>query len=436
MSNSALFELIVIVLLTMSAAFLSIAEAAIITARRGRLKERAEEGDSRSAIALELADVPESFLNTSRTILTFIMVLAGAHAGSTVAVRLGELLSRAPYVGEYGFVAGFVLAIVLLSCFLILFGEIMPKGLAVAYSDQIARLVAPSMKHLLVIFSPIVVLLGTTSSLMLHLIGVKGERQEMVTEEEVKEMIREGTDLGVFEQAEEQMVNKVLKLGDKTAASLMTPRNDILWLDVETDLRGLLNEAYESGHSNFPVARESLDTVLGMVSIGDLSRLIVSGQETGDLQSILREPLLIPSTLSALKVLEQMREAKKHVALVMDEYGGLDGIITTHDLIEAVVGELAEEGEEETAIVHRSDNSCLVDASMDIEEVLERLDIVQMREEEHRGYHSLGGFVLSHLGHIPVAGESFEYEDHTFEVVDMDKNRIDKVLIRKCQAGG
>ncbi len=431
MRDSYFIELMLVFLLAVLVGLLRAGEVSIAAVLKTRMKERAEGGDARAACALRLAENPEGMLTALHIVAVFALILLGAYAGSTLAVRLAENISSFLFPGEYSCVAGYIVTFILLSFFVILTGEIIPKRLAVTFPETVSRTLAPGMLRMTLLLSPIAKGLEAISKLVFRLFGISCETTDAVTEEEVKEMIREGTDLGVFEQAEERMVNKVLKLGDKTAAALMTPRNDIVWLDTNRELPELLNVAYESGHSNFVVARETLDTVLGIVSIGDLSQFALSGHKTPELSSILREPLLIPDNLSALKVLEQMREAKRHIALVVDEYGGLDGLVTTHDLIEAVVGEIADEDEEEVSIVERSDNSCLIDAAMDVDEVLERFNMTALREEEKRGYHSLGGFILSQLGHIPLAGEAFEYEGHRFEVVDMDKNRIDKVLIRK-----
>ena len=431
MTQSIIYEVFVVLLLTLLVGLVRAASTALSSVLKIRLKERGDEGDLRSAAALELAEAPERYRTPVHISATFMLVLLGVHFGTSAAVEAGSILAGVSFLGDYGFLLGFGGSILLLGLFVIVFGEIVPRRIAEAFPETVCRMLAPAMKRLVSVLDPLAGLLESISYFLLRTLGVDRRSGETVTEEEVKEMIREGTDLGVFEQAEEQMVNKVLKLGDKTAAALMTPRNDIVWLDIDRDLHELLNEAYESGHSSFVVAREALDTVLGIVSIGDLSRFVFRQRPVDEIKDILREPLLLPSTLSALKVLEQMRESRRHIALVVDEYGGLDGIVTTHDLIEAVVGDLSDEDEEEAGIVRRADNSCLVDAAMDVDEVLENFGLEALRQEEKRGYHSLGGFVLAHLGRIPEAGECFEYGGHQFEVVDMDRNRIDKVLIRK-----
>lgn len=431
MSNSPALEIGLIAVLVFFAGLLRLAEVAVTLGRKSSLKAKADSGDLKSQLALELSENPEKLETLIHILRIFILVLIGAHIGSYSALRVGRFLGEWWFLGTYGFLLGFLGIVFLSSLLILVFSEIFPKRLATAYPESLARLVSPGLKTLNIISSPLVEFLEFITDSMCKIFGIECKKGEIVTEEEVKEMIREGTDMGVFEQAEEQMVNKVLKLGDKTAAALMTPRNNIIWLDVTKDPHELLNEAYESGHNNFVAAKEALDTILGIVSIADLSQFVLQTEGKGDMQEIIREPLVVSNHLSALKVLEQMRETKKHLALVVDDYGGLDGVVTTHDLIEAVVGELDDEDEEEASIVQRSDDSFLVDATFDIDEMLENLEIAPIRDIDKRGYHSLGGFILSQLGHIPKAGEKVHYGGYVFEVVDMDRNRIDKILVKK-----
>lgn len=431
MTDSTMIEALIFSILSLLLGVLRLSEESLRRIRKPLLKSREELGDESARIALELSETPAQVEMAVRILSTFILVLIGVDLGIYLARESDQELSALGWVGESGFFFVYLGIAVLASTYILFVGEIIPKYLASAYPEGIARVLSPNLKKSTEILSPFIRGLDWTGRKLFQSFGVECDTSEIVTEEEVKEMIREGTDLGVFEQVEEQMVNKVLKLGDKTAASLMTPRNETVWLDASKNPKELLNEAYESGHSNFVVARESLDSILGFTSIADLSRFVMTDKGNESIGDIVREPLILGNHLSGLKVLEQMREAKRHIALVVDEYGGLDGIITTHDLIEAVVGELQDENEEEASITYRSDNSFLVDAAFDVDEIMEKLELNPLHVEEKKGYHSLGGFILSQLGHIPKAGEVVEYEGHILEVVDMDRNRIDKILVRK-----
>ncbi|NMC63117.1 MAG: HlyC/CorC family transporter, partial [SAR324 cluster bacterium] len=363
MTDSTMIEVLVFLILSLLHGLLRLSEESLRRIQKPLLKSKEELGDRSARITLELSETPAEVEMVVRVLSTFVLVLIGLDLGFYLAGEFDQKLSALGWVGGMGFV--FVcLGSAVFACTYILFvGEIIPKYLASAYPEGIARILSPNLKKSMEILSPLIRSLNWTGRKLFQSFGVECDTSEIVTEEEVKEMIREGTDLGVFEQVEEQMVNKVLKLGDKTAASLMTPRNEIVWLDASKNPKELLNEAYESGHNNFVVARESLDSILGFTSIADLSRFVMTEKDNESISEIVREPLILGNHLSGLKVLEQMREAKRHIALVVDEYGGLDGIITTHDLIEAVLGELQDENEEEASITYRSDNSFLVDAA-------------------------------------------------------------------------
>jgi len=263
----------------------------------------------------------------------------------------------------------------------------------------------------------------------LRLLGVKASEEPEITEEEIKALIRQGTESGVFEEAEHEMVQRVFRLGDRPIKSMMTPRTEIAWLDLEEPLELSLKEVLESTHSRFPVARGSLDDCVGTIRIRTLLTAVVENQPV-DLESMLQPPLFVAENMRALNVLEQFRETGVHIALVTDEFGGIEGLLTLNDLMEAIVGDLpSAEDQEEPLVIQRDDGSWLLDGSLDIGDFKTLVDREELPDEVSGGYHTIGGFVMHQLGRIPMAGEHFRWDGLNFEVMDMDGKRVDKILV-------
>ncbi len=314
-------------------------------------------------------------------------------------------------------------------------GEIVPKRLALANPEPIAVRVARPMQVLSVIAAPAVILLSASTDLVLRLVGSKEPSESPVTEEEVRLMLEEGTSAGVFDEEEQELVDRVFRLSDRRVASLMTPRHEIVGVDLEDPLEENLARMRESGHSYFPVYRGSLDHVEGMVSVQTLWARTPVGTPP-EIEAALFEPLYLPESLPALKVMEQFRGATTHVALVTDEYGSLEGLLTLHDLLESIVGSLPDVNNEEPMAVERPDGSWLLDGLMPVEEFRDRFELPPLPDEERGYYQTLGGFVMMHLERTPVTGDRFGWGGNDFEVVDMDGNRVDKVLFRPGSGGG
>lgn len=251
-----------------------------------------------------------------------------------------------------------------------------------------------------------------------------------VTETDIRDMISKGSQTGIIEKGEEKIVSKVFRLGDRPANSIMTPRQDIVWLDVNDPIEKIWEEVAESEYTYFPLAEGDIERVIGIISTKDLSSYLIR-HETSDIRSLAKEPLRLPSNLTALQVLERFKQQRKHIALLIDEFGGIDGILTTHDLMEAMVGDLSDAGESDPAYLKRQDGSYLVDAGIDLDDLFVMLNIPSPNHEDHKGYHSLGGFMLKNLGHLPQIAEKFEFSGYVFEVTQMDRHRVDKIQIRK-----
>lgn len=427
------FEAAVIGLLILANGLFSMSEFAIVSARRHRLQTLAENGDARAGTALELAAEPNRFLSTVQIGITVIGVLSGAYGGAVFATSLAEFVARVPALAPYASTIAFAAVVLVITYLTLVVGEIVPKRIALANPEPIALRVARSMQILSVVSAPAVALLSASTELVLRLVGAKAPAESPVTEEEVRLMLEEGTTAGVFDEEEQELVDRVFRLSDRRVASLMTSRHEIVGVDLEDPLEENLARMRESGHSYFPVYRGSLDQVEGMVSIRALWAQTPVGAQP-DIEAVLFEPLYLPESLPALKVMEQFREATTHVALVTDEYGSIEGLLTLHDLLESIVGALPDVNNGEPMAVERADGSWLLDGLMPIDEFRDRFELPPLPDEDRGYYQTLGGFVMMHLERTPVTGDRFDWGGNDIEVVDMDGNRVDKVLFRRAGA--
>ncbi|MEN6342062.1 MAG: hemolysin family protein [Methanospirillum sp.] len=426
---AGLFDAAVIGLLILAQGLFSMAEFAIVSARRHRLQSLAENGDSRAGTALELAAEPNRLLSTVQIGITLIGIVSGAFGGAVFASGLAVYIARIPALAPYASTIAFAAIVLVITYFTLVIGEIAPKRIALANAELLAVRVARPMQILSVIVAPAVALLSVSTDLVLRVVGAKEPSESPVTEEEVRLMLEEGTSAGVFDEEEQELVDRVFRLSDRRVASLMTPRHEIVGVDLEDSLEENLTRMREAGHSYFPVYRGSLDQVEGMISVRALWSKTPVGTQP-DLESVLFEPLYLPEALPALKVMEQFREAASHVALVTDEYGSIEGLLTLHDLLESIVGALPDVRDEEPEAVERPDGSWLVDGLMPVEEFRDRFELPPLPDEERGYYQTVGGFVMMHLERTPVTGDRFDWGGNDFEVVDMDGNRVDKVLFR------
>ena len=422
-------EIIVILLLIVVNGLFAMSEIAIISARKARLRQKADEGDHRARIALDLAETPNRFLSTVQIGITLIGILAGAFGGATLAEELGAYLSRIPLLKLYGEAIGLVVVVLVTTCLSLVIGELVPKRLALNSPERIAAAIASPMRALSVIAYPAVRLLSLSTELVLRILGIRPSTEPPVTEEEIKVLLEQGTEAGVFQEVEQDMVESVLLLDERRAASLMTPRPEIIWLDIEDSLDEVRRKMVASPYSRFPVCQGSLDNVLGEVEARDLLARSLCG-EAFELKSLLQRPLYVPETMPALKVLEAFKKSGTQMALVIDEYGSIQGLVTLKDILEAIVGDIPSAEElAEPQVVQREDGSWLLDGMLPIEEFKDLLGIGELPGEEQGLYQTIAGFVMTQLGHIPVAADHFEWGGLRFEVMDMDGNRVDKVLV-------
>jgi putative hemolysin len=420
-------ELAVLLLLIVFNGVLAMSELALVSARKARLRQRAAAGDAGAAAALALAEEPTRFLSTVQIGITMVGILAGAFGGATLAETIAGRLRDAGLSDAYAQTAGVVLVVLAITYLSLVVGELVPKRLAMNNPERVASRMARPMRVLAAIARPAVTLLTISTELTLRLLGIRASNDPAVTEEEIKLAIQQGTEAGVLDEAEEELVTSVFRLADRRVGELMTPRPAVVWLDLDDPTDAVVQEMVASPYLHFPICWGDLDRVLGIVSVRDLWIQMVSGSAI-DLTTAVRPALFLPETMPALRALEAVKEAHAQMALVVDEFGGTAGLITLTDLLEAIVGDLPPQpGEEEPRAVRRDDGSWLIDGLLPIDELKKTLGVTHLPDEGE--YQTLAGFVISRLGRIPAAGDSFDWDSLRFEVVDMDGNRVDKVLV-------
>ncbi len=431
------FQFLVVFLLVVLNGLLAMSELAVVSAKRSRLEQKAEEGSEGAKVALELANEPDRFLSTVQIGITLIGVGTGALGGATLAGPVGDWIAAIPGVGEQTgtTIAGIVVVLGITYLSLVV-GELVPKRIALSQAETVATLMSRPLKMLSRVTAPVVTLLAWSSDIVLRLIGQHGVDEAPVSDEDVQHLLREGREAGVFEWAETEMVEGIFDIGDRTAAELMTPRHRVTFLDLtEPDdfNRSLMEQA---PHSHYPVCEGSYDHIVGIVSTEDLWQQHLRGEQF-DLRAAMREPHFVPEIAPVLGVVEQMRQAGTRDAIVVDEYGGVAGLITMTDVLSDVVGEL--DSETNTGIkgsVRRDDGSWLLDGNFPAHETRELLDIAELPGEEEGRFETIGGFVMDQLGHIPETGEHVGVEGYRIEVVDMDGHRIDKLLVERHDPAG
>lgn len=428
--DSILTQVLIIIGLIIANGFLAMAEIAIVSARKVRLQQRAEEGDAKAKIALELANSPSRFLSTIQIGITLVGILAGAFGGVTIAEQLAPKLNRIAWIAPHGGAVSLSIVVLGITYLSLIIGELVPKQIALHHAERISAAVAPSMRTLSWLAAPLVKLLSLSTQLVLRAFGVRPSEEATVTEEEIKLMIEQGTQEGVFEPGEQEIVERVFRLGDRTANSLMTPRPDVVWLDVSEPPEEIQKKITADTHTHYPVAEGQIDRIIGLVNSKDLLSQNLSCQPI-DLRSVLRPALFIPESMSALDVLERLKKKRTHVAFVIDEHGGFQGLVTTSDVLEAIVGDIPlPDDAEEADIIQREDGSWLVDGKVQADELKELLQMNELPFEDEHLYQTLGGLVMAFLGRIPKSGDHFDWIGFRFEVMDMDGHRVDKVLIK------
>jgi putative hemolysin len=427
-----LAHFLILVALVLVNGLFAMAELSLFSSRATRLRQLAQEGSRGARAALRLLDEPTRFLSTVQFYITLIGVLAGVYSGARFAEPLADWLARfgalAP-VTQYLDTTAYGIVVVGVTFLSLVIGELVPKRWALTNPEVNAARLAPLMEALALFSKPFVWVLQGSTELVSRLLGLRTTTNRAVSEEEIRSMIAEGAHTGIFHVAEHQMIEGVLRLPDRTVRSIMIPRGDVVWLDAADSRETVWNAVRTSGHSRYPVCRGQLDELVGVVMTGDLAEWL-GNREAGELSARVHAPLIVHESTRILRLLELFRESKMHFAVIVDEHGSIEGIVTPSDILTAIAGELPEAASEEPAeAVARDDSSWLVDGGMSIDDVERLLKGGNMRSGDD--YTTLAGFVLAQLGHLPTTGESFRWRGLRFEVVDMDGRRIDKLLIQR-----
>lgn len=422
-------EILIIFFLLVLNGIFSMSEIAIVSSRKARLQQQAEAGNHRARTALNLATSPNEFLSTVQIGITLVGIFTGVFGGATIAEELAAVLRKVHWLAPYSEAISVGLVVIVITYFSLVLGELVPKRIGLNHAERISIVIAAPMRALSKMLSPLVRLLGASADFVIKLLGIRPSKEPPVTEEEIKVMVEQGTQTGVIEEAEQDMIEGVLRLGERQVGAVMTPRTQVVSINLDDSKEEIRNKVINCQHSRYPVVESDLDNILGIVHTKEILAQILDGQAL-DLKALLTEPVYIPEKMSALKVLELFKQQNTHIALVVDEYGGFQGVITPSDILEGIVGFMPFIGAAiEPKAVQREDGSLLVDGLLDIDEFKEILHLDKLPDEDAGIFHTVAGFVIAQLGEIPFVGQQFTWGKYTFEVVDMDWRRIDKVLV-------
>ncbi len=432
--DDSIIKILIIFALILANGFFALLEIALISSKKTRLQHQASLGDKKAGLTLKLTEEPGRFLSTIQVGITLVGVLTGAFGGARLAKPLSEYFYGLGLSGDYVENFAFGLIVIVITFLTIVLGELVPKQIGMSNPERIAKSLSSITNILLKIASPIVSLLTGSANLVLRLLRIKSKSEPVVSEEEVKFMLKQGTQSGVFEAIEQDMVFRVFRMSDKRASTIMTPRNEIEWIDINDPDDEIKKQLIESTHSRFPVSDDDLDNLIGIARTKDFT-MEGFNDPTQDLKKLikskLRKPIYVPETVPAFNVMEAFKKHREHLALVIDEHGSLQGIVTLNDVLEAIVGDIPYEDEpdDEAPIIQRTENTWIVEGMIPIDELFAYFNITPSKDDEDSGYQTLGGFIMTKLGKVPAPTDKLNAYNVQFEVLDMDGKRVDKVMI-------
>lgn len=423
-------EILIILLLAILNGVFSMSEIALVSSRKARLETEAQQGNARAQAALNLANEPNRFLSTVQIGISLIGILMGVFSGAGVTANLQRLIARLDLLRPYSHGIAVTLTVALITYLSVVVGELLPKRIGLTNPEGIAKIVVGPMSMLSRIAAPFIWLLETSSNLLMRLLNINPKEGNGVTEDEIRSVVREGASEGAIQEVEQNIVNNVFNLGDRPVGSLMTARQDIVWLNVDDDVATNKHRVLSRISSMYPLCQGTLDEVQGIVYLKDLLNPNLE-EQLAQLPKLKKRPLYLPTNTKAYQALEQLKEARTHQGLVVNEFGNVMGIVTINDLFDALVGDVPLPDEPEPDVVQREDGSYLIDAQLPFAEFVERFAISAAERQGLTGFHTLAGFVLHFLSAVPKAGEQFTWNGRQFEIMDMDKGRIDKILFRE-----
>lgn len=418
-------EIFILLLLLLIHALFNMSEIALVSARKTRLETLANKGDEKAKKALDLIESPEKFLSTAQIGITLISILTGVYSGEKFGDDLTPFFEKFELLKPYAATIATSIVIVIVTFLSIIFGELIPKKLGMIRAEKISRIAAGPINTLSVITHPVVWLLSAITNLIFKIFGIQKPSDEAVTEEEIKAMITEGSEHGSIDEGEKEIIERVFHLGDRNITSLMTHRTDIVWLDIKDTVQDVKNKLENIVFSTYPVCEGTVDEIKGLVYVKDLLK---ATSET-PLEKLIKPALFVPENNKAYQLLEKIKSSKIHTCFIVNEYGTLEGMITLNDIMEAIVGDVPQVGQEEYEIIKREDGSYLIDAQIQFYDFLSYYDKADWMNEGEQEFDTLAGFVLHELEHIPSTGETFKWRDFSFEIIDMDGQRIDKILV-------
>ncbi|WP_174874737.1 hemolysin family protein [Vogesella oryzae] len=420
--------LILVVLFLLNGIF-AMTEIAIVSSRKVRLQQWADEGNRGAAAALRLAEEPTRFLSTIQIGITLIGILSGAFGEAAVADRLQAYLETVPLLAELARPIALGVTVIGITYFSLIIGELVPKRIGMQNPELLASILARPMLQLARFTSPLVRLLSLSTEAVLRVLGVKKNKDPSITEEEIKVLMEQGAEEGIFERAEQELVENIFSLDEKKVVAIMTPRKDIVVLDAEDPIEDNLRIVRGSVFTRYPLVKGGFENVLGFVQAKDLLHRLLEDKSV-TLEGLAHPPLYVPEAISPMQLLEQFKRTRNHTALVVDEYGEIEGLVSINDVLEAIVGDLPTDiSDSDQEIVQRDDGSWLVDGMMALDDFKEHFELDSIEGEESGDFQTLGGFVMFMLGKVPVAADKVEWHGFVFEVVDMDRTRVDKVLV-------
>ncbi len=424
-------EIAIVLVLIVLHGFLVLGEIALLTAKRSKLEGEKLKGNTNAAIAVALLDNIDRYLSAMQIGITLISVIEGAYAGVAIGHQLEPLIAQIPVLAPYAEKVALTIVVTLITYFSLIIGELAPKYVAIQYADSLAIACAPVMHFITRLTGPISAFLSWSTKMFMRMLFIKPNDQQSISEDEIKLMVKMANQQGVLQQKESEFIQNILRFADRDADTIMTHRNELAWLDVNASLEENDRILHESGYTKFLVCEDTIENIIGVVRLRDYIGL--RNKPDFQLRNLATQPLYVPETMNALKILERFRKERNYFAVVVDEYGSTQGIITLHDLTENIFGALPDmDDDEEHAIVTREDGSMLVDGMIPIDELRDTI-VLKEFDFEDADYSTLAGFILYKLSEIPKAGDTLDAEGYRFEIIDMDKSKIDKVLVWKLE---
>jgi len=428
------FEMVVIFVLLIANGVLAMAEIAVVSSKKARLRRLADQGNKTAKVALELAESPNRFLATVQIGITLVGIFAGAFGGATLAAELAVPIGQVAFFAPYADKLAFGIVVVVITYFSLVIGELVPKRFGLSNPEGIAMAVAKPMNWLSRFAGPVVGFLSVSTEGLLRVLGFKQAKEEAVSEEEVRGIMLEGLRAGAFNKVESDIVHSALELDQLSVREIMTPRPKVIWLSQDDSHDQIWHKIVVSNHSHFPVYQGSRDRTVGVVSVKAIYANLAAGTDV-HLKDLMVPPLIVPESQTVLQLVETFKQSGKHIALVTDEFGSIVGLTTLNDVMEAVVGEFPTQGERaKPEAKKRDDGSWLIDAMIDLSAVERALPGFRFGDNAYTEYQTLAGFVVKQLGHVPTEGETFAAHGYVFEVLDMDRHRVDKVLVLPVSA--